>query len=99
MKRPYRSVRIDLTRWQWQVLRASARAWGDRDVEAHLQQLVIEHLEQIAAQPEDQFEEPFPIPRTPVTWWRETRCRVVGTRGLVDVGWWHPKRSRCDRGR
>jgi len=92
--RLYCTVTIGLTRWEWRVLRASARAWRDKDVIGHLEQLLRERLEAIADDPVAEFEQPFAVPRKPVTLGNIARGYYPGEArgGNVDPGFWHPIR-------
>ena len=97
--KPYKTVTIGLTRWQWQVLKASARAWRDRDVEAHAALMLWHSLDEVAREPEAEFEEPFSVPRRPLgevqSWDRgQWPAEFKGTGQAGSAYRWHPRRWR-----
>jgi hypothetical protein len=98
MKAAYRIIEVGLTRWQWQVLKASARAWRHRDVEALAAELLYQAIYEESTDPRAEFEEPFEVPKLP--WWRwESQCGIViypahrkGSGQAPEAYRWHPRR-------
>jgi hypothetical protein len=97
MAKAYRIIEVGLTRWQWQVLKAAARAFRDKDVEAHAANLLYAEIVSLAMEPVGEFEESFPVPALPSWRWEWTAMRVIcpawrkGT-GVCDAFDWHPRR-------
>jgi hypothetical protein len=97
MAKPYRMIEVGLTRWQWLVLKASAKAWRDKDVEAHAAYLLYGQIIQVAQDASAEFEESFPVPCLPL--WRfewktafETYLPELKGTGRAKFAFrWHPR--------
>jgi hypothetical protein len=91
----YRTIEVGVTRWQWQVLKASAKAWRDRDVEAHAAQLLYEVISEEGETPRAEFERPYPVPqrRRWQDWDWPRSVYDPARRHLAQFAYrWHPRR-------